>query len=254
MQERAPNSSCTCALRGTTPAAPPPDHVLRSASDGVRRAPQSVCEGDERPGLAFGRGDDRSSTAWCAHALCAALSLRHPRAREACSGPIPSCRSRARPDMCTTVTSAPPVAPATPPPAQTACTSRGSRERARTMSDINANRWRCARRSCRSIGGRNAPRAAWSAPIAASTTSSPAQTSSGSRGSRERARTMSAVRTSRFRYNSWPGSSFYGQRARLWRTLLSCLGNAEMGRQRARLWRTLLSCLGKRDSRTSHAK
>ena len=67
-----------------------------------------------------------------------------------------------------------------------------------------------ARRSCRSIGGRNAPRAAWSAPIAASTTSSPAQTSSGSRGSRERARSMSAVRTSRFRYNSWPGSSFYG--------------------------------------------
>ena len=140
MQERAPNSSCTCALRGTTPAAPPPDHVLRSASDGVRRAPQRACEACERRGLAFGRGDDRSSTAWCALALCAALSLRHPRAREACSGPIPSCRSRARPDMCTTVTSAPPVAPATPPPAQTACTSRGSRERARTMFDTRSSR------------------------------------------------------------------------------------------------------------------
>ena len=153
MQERAPNSSCSGAQRGKALAAPPPDLVLRSASDGVRRAPQSACEGYERLGLAFGRGDDRSSTAWCVLALCAAPSLPHPRAREARFRHVPSYRSRARPDMCTTVTTAPPVGPATPPPAQTACTSRGSRERARSMS---------------------------------------------------------AVRTSRFRYNSWPGSSFYG--------------------------------------------
>ena len=98
-----------------------------------RRAPQRACEGYERLGLAFGRGDDRSSTAWCVLALCAAPSLPHPRAREARFRHVPSYRSRARPDMCTTVTTAPPVGPATPPPAQTACTSRGSRERARTM-------------------------------------------------------------------------------------------------------------------------
>ena len=62
-----------------------------------------ACEGYERPGVAFGRGDDRSSSVWCVHALYAAPSLPHPRAREARFRHVPSYRSRARPEKPPTV-------------------------------------------------------------------------------------------------------------------------------------------------------
>ena len=77
----------TAHARARSVGRPSPRHRLPPC----RGAPQMAsgarcgraCEGYERPGVAFGRGDDRSSSVWCVHALYAAPSLPHPRAREA---------------------------------------------------------------------------------------------------------------------------------------------------------------------------